>query len=197
MIMASRKQPNNEFGDPHNQRSEGVDEEEAGSVCPVCGEDMREVGACEHLVSWDYGEEGGRWPGKTDPWEIQDVVNALVEALSTGFTERQLMVVKQLLQLPNDLLPPLADSIEEGGFSGFTWTNALGNLITRSPGFIGSARCDNEPSGPGTAGTWTNYWVQNSKTAARWLDKQLRSYLSALKHVEKTASKLPEQMEEE
>jgi hypothetical protein len=99
------------------------------------------------------------------------------------------------MQLPSDLLAPLADSIEEGSFYGSTWSDSLGDLITHSPGFVGSARCDNEPSGPGTAGTRTNYWVLNSKTCGRWLDKQLERYLSALRRVEKAAAKLTEQME--
>lgn len=199
--MASRKQPSEQSGEPPDRLGESFEEEGDDNHCPVCGQDCREVGQCGHVVMgprWDYGEgEGfGDWPGFPDPEELREVVEGLLETLSTRFTARQLAVVKVLMRLPSDLQVSLAANIDQEDFDSSIWTEALGHLIAGSPGFVRSASCDNEPSGPGTAGTWTNYWVRDMKACGRWLDKKLNGFLRALRRAEKAAAKLPEQTEE-
>ncbi len=193
--------------------------EDSSSRCPVCGVDYREDGLCEHLVYWDYAESCENWPGKSDPWELYKIASEMAndiysrfakqqrvilkmllkspskpsrlpKFINSQFTVKQLDVLKMLLKLPSDLQSTFAGEMDEEGYS--PWTDLIGDMIWATPECVSSSEANNEPSGPGTASSWTNYWVRNATTCGRSLDKKLNSYIKALKLTAKAVSKLPE-----
>jgi len=147
-----------------------------GDRCPICKRAWAED-PCEHLVVYDYTEEAFEWTGKTDPAELQDAVQGLVESLSTGFTEGQVAVV------PANLRTPLAQSLEAGEFDASAWTEVVGELITRSPGYLKSTPAESDTRM--ACGSWTNHWVRDKDDCSRWLDKELQSWIKALARVKK------------
>lgn len=148
-----------------DEPDESEDDSSHNPRCPVCGRPSLDD-PCPHLVSsWSFAEDSGEWAATPHPQRLRGAVEGLLAALDAGFTERQLEVIAELLSLPPEVLPLLAESVREGDFSGGGWDDYLRRVAEAGSTYAGSGECETDT--PGACSGWTNHWATDRRAWAR------------------------------
>ncbi len=169
----------------NNMTTHEPNDEEELPKCPICRTVAGEE--CEHIVStWDYMEDGGIWAGdSSQPDAIPQIVEEIFQNLESCFTQTQMDLIGQLLRLPRRLAEPLGISFAGEGLDTSGWNAYLADLVTESPGYIGSASC--ELGGGGMSSDVAIYWAKDRGKCGKWLDRELRRDIKTLKDLKKLA----------